>query len=135
MIQWFEEYSVLLTWLGSLSLLAFVATLIAIPWIVARIPHNYFTSPHSSSPHRGTRLWLIVFFRNVFGAIFVVAGVLMLVLPGQGILTIVLGISLVDFPAKRPFLYWLVSKRPVYRSLDWLRRKMQSPPLDLPRQN
>lgn len=57
----------------------------------------------------------------------------MLVLPGQGILTIVLGISLLDFPGKRPFIRWLVSKPMVYRALDWLRKKTHSPPLDLPR--
>lgn len=133
MTDWLDQYSVVLTWLGFVSLAAFIATLIAIPWLVARIPQNYFVSPPKLSPHQGTRHWLFIFLKNVLGIVFIAAGILMLVLPGQGILTIVLGLSLLDFPAKKPFVRWLVSKPIVYRSLDWLRRKTGSPPLDLPR--
>lgn len=133
MMQWLDQYSAVLTWLGGISLVAFLATLIAIPWLVARIPQNYFTSPPKQAPQDGAGRWIVIFFKNILGLIFVVAGILMLVLPGQGILTIVLGLSLLDFPAKRRFILWLVSHPIVYRSLDWLRRKTGSEPLDLPR--
>lgn len=134
-MQWIEQHSGLLAWLGGLSLLAFIATLIAIPWLVAKIPQDYFLTTRTPKAMRksGTRKWLSVVLKNVLGLILLVAGVLMLVLPGQGILTIVLGLSLLDFPGKRPFIRWLVSKPVVYRPLDWLRRKRKAPPLDIPR--
>lgn len=134
MTQWFEQYSTVLTWLGAISVVAFVATLVAIPWLVSRIPQDYFSSPTRSSPHH-TRSWVFVLLKNILGLVFVTAGILMLVLPGQGILTIVLGLSLLDFPRKRPLIRWLVSKPTVYRPLDWLRRKTGSPPLELPRRS
>lgn len=134
-MQWVERHSDLLAWLGGFSLLAFIATLIAIPWLVARIPKDYFVTGKTSqlSDKRGGSRWLTVALKNIIGFVLLLAGALMLILPGQGVLTIVLGLSLLDFPGKRPFILWLVGKPAVYKSLDWLRRKRHAPPLNLPR--
>lgn len=66
--------------------------------------------------------------KNVLGAIFLTLGVGMLVLPGQGLLTILIGLSLVDFPGKYRLERYLVTRSPVLRSLNWLRRRTGKPP-------
>lgn len=133
MTAWLEHYAYVLAWAGAISVIAFVATLVAIPYLVARLPQNYFTKNTSSPLYRGRLRWPFILGKNALGLVFFVAGILMLVLPGQGILTIVLGLSLLNFPRKRRFIRWLIGQPVVYRPLDWLRRKTHTPPLDLPR--
>jgi len=55
-------------------------------------------------------------------------GLFMLVLPGQGILTILAGLVLLDFPGKFLFLRWLVRKEKVLKSLNWIRKKGKKEP-------
>src|SRR5262245_56317316 len=86
------------------SAIAFVATLVAIPFILIRLPANYFDVrvPRTwmQGHHPALRL-LGQIVKNVAGFIFVLAGLSMLILPGQGVLTILIGISLLDFPGKQ----------------------------------
>ena len=51
----------------------------------------------------------------------------MLFLPGQGILTIAIGLLMIDFPKKRAFQAWLLAWKPVNRGINWLRRKADQP--------
>ena len=61
--------------------------------------------------------------RNVLGCLLIAAGVAMLVLPGQGVLTILVGTMLVDFPGKRRLERWIVERGPVLRAMNWLRER------------
>ena len=44
---------------------------------------------------------LIKIGRNLLGGLLILLGLIMLVTPGQGILTIVLGFTIMDFPGKK----------------------------------
>ena len=68
--------------------------------------------------------------RNVFGWLFVAAGIAMLVLPGQGLLSILAGLVLVDFPGKRRFERRLLANHVVRDAMNWLRRRAGRPPFD-----
>ena len=76
-------------------------------------------------------LFLIV--KNVCGIVLVLMGVAMLVLPGQGILAILIGLLFLDFPGKFAMERWLVERRPVIHAINWLRAKAHREPLDLPK--
>ena len=65
----------------------------------------------------------------MLGAIFIVAGIAMIFLPGQGAITILIGITLTDFPGKYRLERWLVTRRPILRSINWLRERRGHPPL------
>ncbi len=67
--------------------------------------------------------------KNVCGVVVVLAGVVMLVLPGQGMLTIVLGIMLLNFPGKYRLERRVARMRPVARSINWMRARAGHPPL------
>lgn len=67
--------------------------------------------------------------KNLLGYALVMAGIAMLVLPGQGMLTILVGILFLDFPGKYWFERWVVARSPVLQSINWLRRRAGHPPL------
>jgi hypothetical protein len=67
--------------------------------------------------------------RNLLGVVLVLLGVLMLVLPGQGILTLLVGVLLVDFPGKHKLVQRLLSRPKVLGIVNKLRTHRGSPPL------
>ena len=133
-MQFLSENSLLLEWLGLLSVLTFIGSLIAIPWIIARLPANYFIRHRQLVAERHERHPLIAKLtfvcRNIIGIVFLTAGIVMLVLPGQGIITILIGISLMDFPKKHNLVDYLVRLKKVIRLLNWIRQKEKKPPFE-----
>jgi len=114
-------------WLVLLVGLPFLGTLVLVPWLAIQLPADYF---HES--YRPTLLWgvehpvlrfLLHLGKNLLGLVVLVIGIAMLVLPGQGVLTIVTGLLLMDFPGKYRFERWLVHQRPVLLGVNWLRGK------------
>jgi hypothetical protein len=67
--------------------------------------------------------------KNVLGVVFVLAGIAMLILPGQGVLTILAGIMLLDFPGKRTLECRVVSQPAVLKSINWMRQRAGHAPL------
>jgi hypothetical protein len=118
--------------LGLGSILLFVLSIIGVPWVVARLPPDYLTTTrrfgHGWHPH-----WrvTILIAKNLLGFVLLVAGIAMLVLPGQGVLSIVVALVLLDFPGKRRLERRVVSYPPLFRALNALRRRAGRPPLDL----
>ena len=53
----------------------------------------------------------------------------MLVLPGQGILSILIGLSLLEFPGKRRFEAKLVGQPKVFQAINALRKRFDRAPL------
>lgn len=121
-----------LVYAAPVSVAAMVATAAATPWLVARIPEDYFVRPRR--PHTGH--WILrsigLVVKNVTGAALAAAGVAMLVLPGPGVLTILGGLALLNLPGKRTLECWLVSRRGVREFIAVLRARAGRPPLQLP---
>ena len=132
-----DRHAVALSAVGFASGAAFVGGLLALPWLAARIPANYFVGddpPPSRSRRTGEpRKPAVVFAgrvaRNFAGLALVAAGVAMLVLPGQGVLTILAGVVLTDLPGKRRLEQAIVRRRPILRGLNALRRRRGVGPL------
>ncbi len=129
--EWFRVNETVLVWLGVLSVVSFIGTLLAIPYIVARIPTDYFIREHKprrTSPSPPSHvLWLVL--KNVLGIILILAGLAMLVLPGQGVLTMLLGIMLMNFPGKYELERYLIQQPTVFKALNWMRTRANQPPL------
>ena len=120
--------------LSVFSVVCFVGSLITIPFILVRLPANYFEESYPRSWFRNHHPVLRVLahlIKNMVGLVFVLAGIAMLVLPGQGILTILIGISFLDFPGKRRLEAKLVGQPPVFRAINNMREKFGHPPLTL----
>ena len=135
MIQWIQGHETILWWMAAVSAVTFVSTLVVVPLLVVKIPSDYFTHERRKSAlwadrHAAVR-WLLLLAKNLLGYILVAAGTVMLVLPGQGMLTIIAGIMLLNFPGKYRLERWIVSRRPVLQSINWARRRGGQPPLVL----
>ena len=135
MSEWMAAHATLVWWLVGISAVSVAASLIAVPWMVVRLPADYFVRGRRTD--RGQRHpavhFVITIARNVLGYLFIVMGLAMLVLPGQGVLTILAGLALVDFPGKDRLIQRIVAKGPVRKSLDWIRERAGRPPLVLDR--
>lgn len=135
-IEWIRQHEAFLGWLGVVSVLTFVGSIVVIPWLVVRIPSDYFLRRgpflrlHENA-HPAAHLVVRVG-KNVIGLGILLAGVAMLLLPGQGILTILLGLLMVDFPGKHALERWLLRRPAVLRSMNWIRAKAHRPPLEMP---
>jgi hypothetical protein len=127
MIEWIQGNETALWLLAVSTTITFIATLIAVPALVVRIPPDYFSRREDhgrpwANHHPVVRTMLLIG-KNALGVIFVVVGLILLVLPGQGIFTILIGIMLMNFPGKYRLERWIVAKRPVLQSINWLRRR------------
>ena len=115
-----------------LSIVGFVGSLIAIPFVLVRLPPQYFDVRHPriwmQEQHPVLR-WVGLILKNVVGVVFFLAGVAMLFLPGQGLLTMLIGLSMVDFPGKRRLESKLIGQATVLKTINTLRHKFRQPPL------
>ncbi len=93
---------------------------------------DYFVAEASRSSRLSGLALLGRIIKNILGIILLGAGILMLFLPGQGLLTIVIALSLLDFPGKQSLQLRLVRQPRVYKAINWLRCKYKRPPLIIP---
>jgi hypothetical protein len=130
------QWEAVLWWATGLSLVGLVAMLIGIPWVVARLPQDYFNQPHREvwrfSANEPWYALVLGGLKNVLGALLLLLGVIMLVTPGQGLLTLLVGLLLMNFPGKYQLERWLVGRPGVLAALDWLRQRKGEPPFDPP---
>ena len=94
---------------------------------------SYYAASSLPQPDHPVLRVLFLIVKNVCGIVLVLMGVAMLVLPGQGILAILIGLLFLDFPGKFAMERWLVERRPVIHAINWLRAKAHREPLDLPK--
>ncbi len=138
MLEWIQTHEPLFLWAAVLSILIFTAFLAFVPWLVVRIPEDYFAGHKRPEDFKYRRSpithVLLLTVKNIAGFLLVLAGIAMLVLPGQGVLTIMLGIALMNFPGKFKLERWIVSRGPVIRMINRLRRGKGRPELVLPAQ-
>jgi archaellum biogenesis protein FlaJ (TadC family) len=134
--QFFYANQPLLTGLSIVSGVMFLGSLIIIPFIINRLPEEYFLAksriPHGPKNPQTTLAFIFIVIKNLMGMVLIFAGLLMLVLPGQGLLTILLGLSLSNFPGKYSIERRLVKSASLFKALNWIRKKSNKPPLQHP---
>lgn len=134
--EWVRERDTLFTWIGILSFLTLVASAVFVPIFIRRMPSDYFLETSGGTEefreqHPVLRITFHIL-KNLVGGILLLGGMLMLVTPGQGVLTIMIGLMLMDFPGKRGLEIRLVSLGPLNRAINWIRAKAEKPPIELP---
>lgn len=121
------------------SVVTFVLSIAVVTVVLVKLPENYFHSSHAREflveRHPVLRV-LGIFAKNLLGLVLVAFGVVMSLpgVPGQGVLTILLGIMLLDFPGKRTLEARIVSRPRVYAAVNALRARFEKPPLMLDEQ-
>ena len=119
-----------------LFLVTFSINVAIVSFVLVKIPANYFSKDHSRaflSDRPPVIRYLGVVGKNLLGALLVALGIILSApgVPGQGILTILLGIMLLDFPGRRSLEHKLVSRPSVFKTINKLRHKFGKPALVL----
>ena len=123
-------------WFGVAAAVMFVVSLLAVPFLLTRIPVDYFARseprPMLWQRHHPALRWTLHVLKNLCGILLLLAGIVMLFTPGQGVLTVLVGVALMDFPGKRRLELWLVRRPSVLTSINWIRQRTHHPPLVVP---
>lgn len=124
-------------WFVGGSLLGIVVGAVLVPALILRIPADYFVHERRQTLAARQRNPLVRVLlngaKNAVGAAFVVAGLALLVLPGQGLITLLAGLIIMNYPGKFALERWLVRRPRVLPALNWLRARFGRPPLEPPR--
>ena len=125
------DYHQYFFWMGIVSFVVFIASLLLTPLLLGKIPQDYFihTNQHKVEIEHLGHL-IIVVIRTLIGFVLLIAGIIMLVTPGQGIISILLGLFLMEFPGKRKLELKLINHEPTFKALNWLRGKANKEPFD-----
>jgi hypothetical protein len=111
----------------------FVGTAIVGGLLVIYLPPTYFIRSQNTWGNSHPALyWTIRIVRNLLGIVLIGLGIVMLVLPGQGLLTILVGFMLLSIPGKRKLAASAVRRSGMLDSVNRFRVKFGRQPLTLP---
>jgi hypothetical protein len=133
-MEWLADNAWWLTIAGVAMSLGGLGILLA---LAVTMPADHFMPRYRGAEerrrHPAVRLLLRVV-RNVIGAIMIVLGLVMAIpmVPGPGVLFILLGVSLMDIPGKHAMVRYIVSRPLVLQPLNTLRAKWNRPPVQIP---
>lgn len=129
MPEWLLEHRGSVAWMAGLGLAALVLGAIAAPILIVKLPEDFLENggkpPGGDHPARR-----IV--RNIFAWILITGGLAMLALPGPGIVVLLVGLVLADFPGKRKLMKMILSRKSILKPMNKLRAKYGKPPLRVP---
>lgn len=126
----FEEK--FLVFMGKWSIVAFFATLLLVPLLIIFIPADYFVREKSwfADGHPVIRIGYHLI-KNALGIVFFLIGVVLLFLPGQGLLMILIAVMLLEFPGKRELERKLIARPKMLETLNRVRGKVGRAPLQV----
>lgn len=138
-MSWLTHWTEAVTWGQILIavlifLVTFIGSLVVVAFVLVKIPANYFHSSHGReflTDKNAAYRWTGIIAKNAVGVVLIAFGVVMSLpgVPGQGLLTILLGLMLVDFPGKRGLESRIVGQPKVQSSINKLRGRFDKPPL------
>jgi len=133
--DWLRENAALTTVMLVVSIVVLVGSLWICHYVLTTIPPDHFNKKRKPFEQwrtaRPALWWTLVIGKNLVGALLIVTGLIMLFTPGQGILTLLLGVSLVDIPGKRKLERRIVRHASVLKMINRLRARAKQPPLEL----
>lgn len=117
-----------------LFVLSLAVSFLSIGIVMVKIPENYFSSHYVQDfmPDKPLLVrWSAVIIKNAFGAFLVILGIILSLpgVPGQGILTILLGLIMLDIPGKRPIEARIIKRPTVLSAINNLRARYNKTPL------
>ena len=119
-------------WVGIFSVVTMVVSLASVSLLLVSLPADYFTRKKRLSPFRHPILALFfIIAKNLIGIFALIAGLIMLFTPGSGILTVLVGVILCDFPGKRKLERKLIGRPFVLSTINRIRAKYKRRPITL----
>jgi UPF0716 family protein affecting phage T7 exclusion len=133
--QWLGDHAALTSIMLVVSIVVLVGSLWICHYILTTIPPDYFQSKHKPFEQwraaRPALWWTLMISKNLAGGLLIVVGLIMFVTPGQGILTLLLGMALVDVPGKQKLVRKIIERKSVLKVINRLRSRADQPPLEI----
>jgi len=113
-----------------LSGITLIGSIVSIGALVIYLPTDYFTRENHVSVVANPILRILLrILKNIFGVFSLLIGFLMLIGPGQGVLTILVGVILCDFPRKRQVERKLIGRPALLNAANKFRARYNRPPI------
>jgi hypothetical protein len=135
--EWLGSWS----WQGILTAtvifaVTFAISLALVSVVLVKLPADYFSETSERKFLDNRSQWtrtVAILGKNLLGLLLVLVGIVLSLpgVPGQGILTILLGIMLLDFPGKRDLERKIVTRPKVRQAIDQLRERFGKQPMVL----
>lgn len=135
MLTFINNHETLFFWLTLTGVVGFIGSLVVIPWVLVKIPPDYFLAekrrkcPWGHCPQ--VMRWIVIVIKNIVGFMLILSGIIMLFTPGQGVLTIIGGIILMDFPHKYKLMRRIIKNTKILKLINALRAKANREPLSV----
>ncbi len=125
LFEWLKGHGVMLI---SVSVMSFVVSILFCTLVIAYLPSDYFlpTGGASRIKHPVLRIGL-KFLKNLFAIVLVVVGIIQLLLPGQGVLTMLIGIIISDLPGKRRVERRIIQLPAILATANGIRSRFKRP--------
>lgn len=125
------------TWAALAAAALLLGANAVVVYLVVRLPDTYFCDPPGRSrlrEHHTILYGALRIGKNALGGLMVVVGALLTLpgVPGPGLVLILLGVTLVEFPGKRRLARNLVRRKSIHGTMNWLRARFGKPPLVIP---
>ena len=131
--NWLTLYPIWVIWLSSFSLISLILSIASLPMLIARLPSAYFFNQRKTVRWDHSQHLVLCGLKNLFGLTLLLVGLLLLFLPGQGLVTILIGLMLMNYPGKFRIERKIVRMPGVLASLNWVRGRCNVNPLTLER--
>ena len=134
-MDWLRNQQKTLQQLGTLSLILLLVTVVMLPIVLAKLPEDYCAREQQEpaiNKRKYSFLWgIISLLKNVLGLFMILAGLVMLVLPGHGTVAILVGVALTNFTGKYKLQRRIASQSAVLETLNKIREVAGKPPFQM----
>ena len=127
-LDWLYANTLIISFFAAASITLLAVTVLATPWVVSRLPSDYLLRRLDGPRLKGFGRKLLGLLRGFIGLLIVLLGLIMMITPGPGVVMMLLGISVAEFPGKNRLLVYLATRPSVLASLNWMRRRHDKPP-------
>ena len=118
----------LLVGISVVSIVLLTMTVVATPWLLSRLPANYFSQDPQKSYGTGPLRWLWHGVLNILGTLVVLLGIAMMFTPGPGLVVMLAGLSLIRLPIKHRLIRAIAARPGIFDMMNQLRARRQRPP-------
>ncbi|NND92371.1 MAG: hypothetical protein HKN42_16040 [Granulosicoccus sp.] len=132
LLSWLSENSLVVSSLASGSVVLLALTVLAIPRVVSHLPADYLLNRLDQPLRRDVPSLMFSGLRAILGLFIVCLGLIMMVTPGPGVIMLLLGLSVAQFPGKHRLLIYLATRPQVFKSLNWMRQRHAREPFRHP---
>ncbi len=128
-----------MSWGGLVWILVVAATVAisnaAVLFMLVKMPARYFCGAEAEESGWKDRhvvlRWVILIAKNLAGSVLILLGVLLSLpgVPGPGVVLVLIGVTLLNFPGKRRLERRMIGIPGVFRIINALRERFGQPPL------